>query len=146
MYCTNCGAGPTTDMRCGSCGFAIPQQVRPSPKPQTNPKTGPSIPPPPIPPAPPVPPAQSTSEIARPSVHPGNPEKPRVDAAERLAQTGKVVGITGCSLALVFWIIIPLVVLLIALAATSSTGFAFVAVTVIGVSAIVWWAWKRSGG
>jgi ABC-type multidrug transport system fused ATPase/permease subunit len=66
------------------------------------------------------------------------------DAAERLAQTGKVVGMTGCGLALLFWIIIPLGFLLIAIAATSSTGFAAVAFTLGLIVAFIFWVWRRT--
>jgi len=70
---------------------------------------------------------------------------PQVHAAERLAQTGKVVGLTGCGLALLFWVIIPLALVLIAIAATSSTGFAVVAFTVGLTVAFISWVWRRTG-
>jgi hypothetical protein len=68
-----------------------------------------------------------------------------MNTAERLSATGKVVGLSGCLLTLLVWVGIPLVFLLVAIAATSSTGFAMVAVTLGLITAFVSWVWKRTG-
>lgn len=68
-----------------------------------------------------------------------------METAERIAATGKVVGLSGCLLALLFWVVIPLGLLLLAIALSSSTGLAMVALTLGLVIAFVWWVWRRTG-
>jgi len=65
--------------------------------------------------------------------------------ADRVATTGKVVGLSGCLLALIFWVGIPLAVILIVLAASSSTGFAVVAGMLALIGGFVYWVWKLTG-
>lgn len=59
--------------------------------------------------------------------------------------TGKVVGLSGCLLALIFWIAIPLVVVLGALAASSSEGLAVVVGVIALIGGFIYWVWKRMG-
>ena len=58
---------------------------------------------------------------------------------------GKVVGLSGCGLALFFWILVPLGFILFALAATSSEGFYSVAIFVGLIVAFFTWVWRRTG-
>lgn len=69
----------------------------------------------------------------------------RPDAAERLAATVKVVGLSGCLLALLFWVVIPVVVLMVAIAATSSEGLAAVAAVVALIGGFIYWVWRSTG-
>jgi hypothetical protein len=144
MFCTTCGSGPSSGSFCTQCGSALKPSTTPSTKPQQS-LTFPPLPPPPIPPIPPPPPGKSSAQASSPFESFDASPAPQLDPTERLAQTGKVVGLTGCGLALLFWIIIPLVFVLIAIAATSSTGLAVVALTVGLIVAFIRWVWRRTG-
>ena len=124
VRCRQCGHEVAAASFCSACGASLTSVNRP--------------PTPPIPPPPPVAPkAQSWQRPAPPASTPS--------AGERLAVTGKVVGLSGCMLALIFWVVIPLIVLIVAIAATSSTGFAAVVAMLALIGGFVYWVWKRTG-
>lgn len=128
MFCGNCGFDAGESRYCSDCGSAVISTANASP--QGRPQT-PPIPPPPSP-------AGGIDRTPRRSPQ-GTPS-----TADRLAVTGKVVGLSGCLLALVFWVAIPLILILIAIAATSSTGVAVVAGLVGIVAAFVYWVWRST--
>lgn len=146
MVCTKCGFTAYDAQLCAKCGnpLVASNSTESSPK-ETSPKPGsaPHRPPTPPIPSPPVH-AQPASrgEVSQSRVP---REQPSMNTAERLSVTGKVVGLSGCLLTLLVWVGIPLVFLLVAIAATSSTGFAIVALALGSVVAYFSWVWKRTG-
>lgn len=128
MFCSQCGHDAGANRYCGNCGTAVNSGSAVQRQGTTGGSSTPPIPPPPPGPAtPPLPP----------------PSRP--NTAERLAVTGKVVGLSGCMLALVFWIVIPLVGVLVALAASSSEGLAVVVGLVALIGGFIYWVWRRTG-
>jgi hypothetical protein len=124
MRCTQCGSDVSGAAFCPQCGASVASRSRPAT--------------PPIPPPPAAP---------RPSTrgHDWQPTPSTPSTGDRLAVTGKVVGLTGCLLALIFWVAIPLLVLIVAIAATSSTGLAVVLAMLAGIGGFVYWVWRRTG-
>lgn len=66
-------------------------------------------------------------------------------AVDRVAQASKGVAITGCAITLLFWVIIPVVLVLIALAATSVEGAVAVGVLVLFIVWLFRKFYKASG-
>jgi len=151
MVCTKCGFTANDVPLCAKCGnpLVASNSVQSSTN-ETSPKPGSA---PHRPPTPPIPsPPVSSQHVSSQPVSRGEVfqsraprEQPSMNTAERLSATGKVVGLSGCLLTLLVWVGIPLVFLLVAIAATSSTGFAMVAVTLGLITAFVSWVWKRTG-
>ena len=159
MFCTQCGHNAGPARFCGQCGAPIQMEKSPHSTPPIGEQRAPTPPIPPPPPAaaqfrtdattgitqrtPPIPPPPAAPRGRAESTSAGPPSSPGM--ADRVAATGKVVGLSGCVLALIFWIGIPLIVILIALAASSSTGFAIVVGSLAVVAGFVYWVWKRTG-
>jgi len=151
MVCTKCGFTANDVPVCAKCGnpLVASNSGQSSPN-ETSPKPGSA---PHRPPTPPIPsPPVSSQHVSSQPVSRGEAfqsrvprEQPSMNTAERLSATGKVVGVSGCLLTLLVWVGIPLIFLLVAIAATSSTGFAMVAVTLGLVIAFVSWVWRRTG-
>ena len=125
MRCTQCGSDASAGAFCPQCGAPVRRNSRP--------------PTPPIPPPPTAPPLQGRARDRQAA-------SPTPSTGDRLAVTGKLVGLTGCLLALVFWVAIPLLVLIVAIAATSSTGLAVVLAMLATIGGFVFWVWRRTGG
>ena len=145
VICTKCAFEAGDAKFCPQCGEPVvtPSSASSATDTSSKPGSAPHRPPTPPIPSPPVP-SQSASrgEVFQSRVP---REQPSMNTAERLSATGKFVGLSGCLLTLVVWVGIPLVFLLVAIAATSSTGFAMVAVTLGLIIAFVSWVWKRTG-
>lgn len=123
MYCGQCGVNAGDNRFCERCGARIAPIAQPPRASAPGVNNSPASPP--------------TSMRGRSAGRP--------DTAERLAATGKVVGLSGCLLALLFWVVIPVIVLLVAIATTSSEGFAAVAAVVALIGGFVYWVWRSTG-
>lgn len=139
--CTKCGFSADDARFCPKCGNSLVESnsVQNAPN-ETSPKPGSAPHRPPTPPLPPPPASRGEVFQSRPPRKP-----PSMETAERISATGKVVGLSGCLLALFFWVIIPLGFLLVATALSSSTGFAIVALALGLILAFAWWVWQRTG-
>ena len=150
MICTKCGFTANDVPVCAKCGNPLVASSSEKSAPnKTSPKPGsaPHRPPTPPIPSPPVSSGPTSSQaVSRGEVFQSRVprEQPPMNTAERLSVTGQVVGLSGCLLAVLFWVGIPLVFLLVAIAATSSTGFAVVALGIGSVVAYFLWVWQRT--
>lgn len=139
MVCTHCGFATDEGRFCPQCGkpFGGVGSTDSSSSDKSNkPGTAPHRPPTP----PPPPPTRRGADQSR-----SLQGQPSMDTADRLVATGKVVGLSGCLLALVFWVLIPVGFLLFATAFSSSTGFAIVALSLGLIIALIWWVYQRTG-
>lgn len=159
MFCTQCGYDAGSAKFCGQCGAQ--QLFAPRASNDTPQAAPPRAPTPPIPPPPSVTDQANTGRPNRPPLTPPIPAphlaqmnsarytpldgSASTGMADRVAATGKVVGLAGCLLALVFWVGVPLLVVLVALAASGSVGLAIVVGSLAIIAGFVYWVWRRTG-
>jgi hypothetical protein len=146
MVCTKCGFTANDVQVCAQCGnpLVASNSGQSSPN-ETSPKPGSA---PHRPPTPPIPsPPVSSPPVSRGEVFQSRAprEQPSMNTADRLSATGKVVGLSGCLLTLLFWVVIPLGFLLLVVALSSSTGLAIVVSTLGLTFAFFRWVWRRNG-
>ena len=158
MFCTECGHKIGAVRFCGECG-APAQQSRSvgegSPGAVQPPGSLPGLPQSPFPRNPAdssrqsetmsQPDASAASNQTRQPDNVPTSESRTSRTADRVAATSKAAGLSGCLMALVLWIGLPLTVILIALALSGSTGFVLVAGSLALVAAAIYWLWKQSG-
>lgn len=145
MICNKCTFEAGDAKFCPQCGEPLVTGSSASSSTDAPPKPGSAPHRPPTPPIP-SPPVTSKPASRGEDFQTRAPrEQPSMNTAERLSATGKVVGLSGCLLTLVVWVGIPLVFLLVAIAAASSAGFAMVAITLGLIVAFFSWVWKRTG-
>jgi len=63
---------------------------------------------------------------------------------DRLAKTGGIMMVSGCMLALLFWVVLPLGIFLIALAATSTEGALAVGIAALLVGGFFWLVFRST--
>lgn len=61
-----------------------------------------------------------------------------------MAKTGGIMMVSGCTLALLFWVVLPLGIFLIALAATSTEGAVAVGIAALLVGGFFWLVFRST--
>lgn len=158
--CDACGyTPPAHSLLCSNCGARRPSRVvLPSSQSfQAPPVPGHGITPPgtglagslgahsgaPVPPAPSVSPAGARRSAGQGQGVGGNERL--ANTADRVARTGSVMFLSGCVLALVFWVLIPLVVIVIALAVSSPEAAVVVGIVAFALGAFIWLVFRATG-